>query len=127
MSVAALLRTRLWRRGFSRLPLSVGVSRPEESSCDVGHAVKTHGLTHAALAVRDPGVILLFYQAVLGVITVYRQVDFIQAQTPGSRGRAHERSDVRASGQDDSIHSCVLTAYIARPRGAWTKDGGGNA
>jgi catechol 2,3-dioxygenase-like lactoylglutathione lyase family enzyme len=28
---------------------------------------------------------LRFYQAVLGVIPVYRQRDFVQAQTPGSR------------------------------------------
>jgi catechol 2,3-dioxygenase-like lactoylglutathione lyase family enzyme len=48
-------------------------------------AVKTHGLTHVALAVRDPLRSLSFYQAVLGVIPVYQQRDFVQAQTPGSR------------------------------------------
>ena len=47
--------------------------------------VKTHGLTHVALAVRDPQRSLCFYQAVLGVIPVYEQDDFVQAQTPGSR------------------------------------------
>jgi len=47
--------------------------------------VKTHGLTHVALAVRDPQRSLAFYQAVLGVIPVYEQIDFVQAQTPGSR------------------------------------------
>lgn len=48
-------------------------------------AVKTYGLTHIALAVRDPERSLRFYQAVFGVVQVYQQPGFIQAQTPGSR------------------------------------------
>ena len=47
--------------------------------------VTTHGLTHIALAVRDPARSLRFYQRVLGVVPVYSSEDFIQAQTPGSR------------------------------------------
>ena len=46
--------------------------------------VKTRGLTHVALAVRDPRRSLQFYKAVLGVVPVYEQDDFVQAQTPGS-------------------------------------------
>jgi catechol 2,3-dioxygenase-like lactoylglutathione lyase family enzyme len=38
-----------------------------------------------ALAVRDPQRTLAFYKAVLGVVPVYEQDDFVQAQTPGSR------------------------------------------
>ena len=47
--------------------------------------VRTHGLTHIALAVRDPERSLAFYAAVLGVVPVYRDENFVQAQTPGSR------------------------------------------
>jgi catechol 2,3-dioxygenase-like lactoylglutathione lyase family enzyme len=48
-------------------------------------SVRTFGLTHIALAVREPERSLAFYQAVLGVVPVYRDPAFIQAQTPGTR------------------------------------------
>ena len=47
--------------------------------------IKTYGLTHLALGVEDPERSLIFYQKVLGVVPIYREPDFIQAQTPGSR------------------------------------------
>ncbi len=47
--------------------------------------VATHGLTHIALAVADAERTLRFYQEVFGVVPVYREDGFIQAQTPGSR------------------------------------------
>jgi catechol 2,3-dioxygenase-like lactoylglutathione lyase family enzyme len=47
--------------------------------------VRTYGLTHLALAVRDAERSLAFYQQVIGVVPVYRDPGFIQAQTPGSR------------------------------------------
>ncbi len=47
--------------------------------------VKTHGLTHVALAVHDPERSFRFYERVFGMVAVYRDDDFIQAQTPGSR------------------------------------------
>ena len=47
--------------------------------------IKTHGLTHVALAVRDPQRSMRFYQEVLGVVPVYDSEDVVQAQTPGSR------------------------------------------
>ena len=47
--------------------------------------VRTFGLTHVALAVRDPKRSFQFYRAVLGVVPVYESDDFVQVQTPGSR------------------------------------------
>ena len=46
--------------------------------------VRTRGLTHVALAVRDPARSMRFYRAVFGMKTVYRSADFVQLQTPGS-------------------------------------------
>jgi len=47
--------------------------------------VRTYGLTHVALAVRDAERALRLYEQVLGVVPVYRAAGFVQAQTPGSR------------------------------------------
>ena len=47
--------------------------------------IKTHGLTHVALAVRDPQRSMRFYQDLLGAVAVYESDDFVQVQTPGSR------------------------------------------
>jgi len=47
--------------------------------------IKTYGLTHLALAVRDAERAFRFYQQVFGAVEVYRGDGFIQAQTPGSR------------------------------------------
>jgi catechol 2,3-dioxygenase-like lactoylglutathione lyase family enzyme len=59
--------------------------------------VKTHGLTHAAIAVRDPARSLAFYQAVFGVVSVYQDATTVQAQTPGSRDvLVFERAPERA-------------------------------
>lgn len=47
--------------------------------------VRTWGLTHIALGVRDPARAARFYQDVLGAKVVWRSDDFVQLQTPGSR------------------------------------------
>ena len=46
--------------------------------------VKTRGLTHVALAVRDLKRSSTFYQRVFGAVEVYRDRDFVQLQTPGA-------------------------------------------
>jgi catechol 2,3-dioxygenase-like lactoylglutathione lyase family enzyme len=47
--------------------------------------VRTFGLTHIALAVRDVERSSRFYQRVFGAIEVYREAGFAQLQTPGAR------------------------------------------
>jgi catechol 2,3-dioxygenase-like lactoylglutathione lyase family enzyme len=45
--------------------------------------VKTHGLTHVGLAVRDPERSLHFYREVFGVVEYFRDKTTIQVQGPG--------------------------------------------
>lgn len=47
--------------------------------------VKTYGLTHVALAVRDVDRASAIYRSVFGAVEVYRQNGFVQLQTPGAR------------------------------------------
>ena len=47
--------------------------------------IKTYGLTHVALAVRNAGRAAKFYQQVFGAVIVYRGDGFVQIQTPGAR------------------------------------------
>jgi catechol 2,3-dioxygenase-like lactoylglutathione lyase family enzyme len=59
--------------------------------------VKTHGLTHISLAVRDPERSLRFYTEVFGVREYYRDDDQIQALGPGPHDViAFERSESTA-------------------------------
>lgn len=46
--------------------------------------VRTRGLTHVALAVRNLKRSSAFYQRVIGAVEVYRGSDFVQLQTPGT-------------------------------------------
>ena len=51
----------------------------------IPNVVKTYGLTHVAVAVRDLDRTQAFYSALLGAVVVYRDAGFLQMQTPGSR------------------------------------------
>ena len=46
--------------------------------------VRTHGLTHVCLSVKDAERSFKFYERLVGAVAVYRKPTFIQAQTPGS-------------------------------------------
>ncbi len=67
--------------------------------------VRTFGLTHVALAVRDVERASRFYQQVLGAIEVYRGDTFAQLQTPRSRDvLVLEQAPERAGAAGGVIH-----------------------
>ena len=47
--------------------------------------VKTYGLTHVALAVRDAEISSRFYQKVFGAVETWRGEGWAQVETPGTR------------------------------------------
>ncbi|HEY6291520.1 MAG TPA: VOC family protein [Terriglobia bacterium] len=65
--------------------------------------VRTHGLTHIALAVRDPERSLRFYKQVLGMVPVYQKEDFVQAQTPGSHDVLVFEKKATGAGQSGGV------------------------
>lgn len=67
--------------------------------------VKTYGLTHIALAVKDLDRTQRFYQGVLGAVEVYRGDDFLQIQTPGTRDvMVFEKKPDQAGAHGGVIH-----------------------
>jgi catechol 2,3-dioxygenase-like lactoylglutathione lyase family enzyme len=46
--------------------------------------IRTRGLTHLALAVRNAERAFRFYEELFGMVRVYSGAGFVQAQTPGS-------------------------------------------
>ena len=67
--------------------------------------VRTFGLTHIALAVQDADRAFRFYQDVFGMVAVYREHGFIQAQTPGCRDvLVLEEASERPAGSDGIAH-----------------------
>jgi catechol 2,3-dioxygenase-like lactoylglutathione lyase family enzyme len=65
--------------------------------------IKTYGLTHVALAVRDVDRASRFYRHVFGAVEVYRQDGFAQLQTPGSRDVLVLEKKPKAAGKAGGI------------------------
>lgn len=67
--------------------------------------VKTYGLTHIAIAVRDLDRTQAFYAAILGAEVVYRDAGFLQMQTPGSRDvLVFEKNETKAGKAGGVLH-----------------------
>lgn len=66
--------------------------------------IRTHGLTHIALAVRDVERSSRFYQKVFGAVETYHREGFAQVETPGSHDViVFEASDKTTIGQTGGI------------------------
>lgn len=70
--------------------------------------VRTYGLTHINLAVRDVGRSLRFYEQVFGVQEYSRGGGLVHARTPG----CHDviTFDEHASGAESHAASCILAS-----------------
>jgi catechol 2,3-dioxygenase-like lactoylglutathione lyase family enzyme len=65
--------------------------------------IKTHGLTHISLAVRDPDRSLEFYSRVFGVKEYYRDANSIQVLGPGGHDVIAFERDTEAAGKKGGI------------------------
>ncbi|HET9702960.1 MAG TPA: VOC family protein [Vicinamibacterales bacterium] len=65
--------------------------------------VKTYGLTHVAVAVRDLDRTEAFYRAILGAVVVYRDAGFLQMQTPGARDVLVFEKNAKAAGKAGGV------------------------
>lgn len=65
--------------------------------------IRTYGLTHAAIAVRDLDRALRFYRSVFGAIEVYRGDTFLQVQTPGTRDVIVFETNAEIAGRQGGI------------------------
>ena len=90
--------------------------------------VKTYGLTHVAIAVRDLDRTQAFYAAVFGAVVVYRDAGFLQMQTPGSRDvLVFERNATQAGQAGGVLHfgfRLTTASDIDAARAAVTDAGG---
>ena len=92
--------------------------------------IRTHGLTHISLAVRDPERSLAFYQAVFGVEEYYRDETNIQAKGNGTHDIFAFERDTKNASRDDGVRhfgfrlvvgGVALPAYHSMNQLEWTR------
>lgn len=67
--------------------------------------IQTYGLTHVALKVKDLDRTFAFYHQLFGSQIMYKEVDFIQIQTPGAKDIiVFEKADVVPANQSGIVH-----------------------
>ena len=66
--------------------------------------IKTFGLTHIALPVKDVERSSAFYQEIFGVQKMYSYPDFIQVQTPGSKDIIVFEKQKKTAGKKPGFH-----------------------
>jgi catechol 2,3-dioxygenase-like lactoylglutathione lyase family enzyme len=80
------------------------IQPPRSNNNSAGIAmVKTHGLTHLALSVRDPDVSLRFYYDVFGVQEYFRDETSIHVQIPDARDVITFVRDGSTAGQEGGV------------------------
>lgn len=65
--------------------------------------IKTFGLTHVAVAVRDVARASKFYRQLLGAVEIYKSDTFVQLQTPGTRDVMVFERDAKRAGKAGGI------------------------
>ncbi|HYY48535.1 MAG TPA: VOC family protein [Thermoplasmata archaeon] len=65
--------------------------------------IRTYGLTHVGLAVRDLERSFRFYRRIFGVREVYRDAKSLQVQTPGSRDVIVFEEDPASAGRPGGV------------------------
>ena len=65
--------------------------------------VRTYGLTHIAIAVKDVDRSARFYKRLLGAVEIYREGSFVQLQTPETRDVLVLEEDKKRAGPGGGI------------------------
>jgi len=88
--------------------------------------VRTYGLTHLALAVRDPERSYQFCRELFGVRELYRDAESIQVETPGAHDVIGLEKDPRKAGKIERDFAFRVSARQSERRECGRETGGGS-